>query len=461
MTAQAMLGAGSKTYNNEYWLERQAGFESSVRSYPRKLPLAITKAQGCWITDANGKEYLDCLAGAGTLALGHNHPQIIQAIQQVLQQGLPLHTLDLTTPLKDAFSESLLFFLANNVNDYCLQFCGPSGADAVEAALKLAKTVTRRRHIISFSGGYHGMTHGALAVTGNLAPKQQVSGLMPDVQFMPYPHAYRCPLGLGGEAGSTALAHYFENFIEDVESGVCLPAAVILEAVQGEGGVNVAPVAWLQKIREVTRRHGILLIIDEVQAGFGRTGKRFAFQHAGIEPDIVVMSKAVGGGLPLAVLAIRREFDQWQAGAHTGTFRGNQLAMATGLATLNYLSQPDTLLQVQKQGDALMQQLTALQKQFACLGQVRGVGLMLGIEIVDERLPPDHLGAYPADAALAVAIQQQCFEHGLLLERGGRNGTVIRLLPPLIISNSECEQVISRFKAALQTALLEQRGAAA
>lgn len=458
MTAQAFLGAATKTYNNDYWLERQARFESSVRSYPRKLPLAITKAQGCWVTDANGRDYLDCLAGAGTLALGHNHPQIIEAIQQVLQQGLPLHTLDLTTPLKDEFSESLLFFLANNVNDYCLQFCGPSGADAVEAALKLAKTVTGRRHIISFSGGYHGMTHGALAVTGNLAPKQQVSGLMPDVQFMPYPHSYRCPLGLGGEQGSTALSHYFERFIEDVESGVCLPAAVILEAVQGEGGVNIAPTAWLQKIREVTQRHGILLIIDEVQAGFGRTGKRFAFQHAGIEPDIVVMSKAIGGGLPLALLAIRREFDQWQAGAHTGTFRGNQLAMATGLATLNYLSQPDALIQVQQRGAELMQQFTALQSPFACLGQVRGLGLMLGIEIVDERLPADHLGSYPADAALAVAIQQHCFEHGLLLERGGRGGTVIRFLPPLIISPAECEQVVYRFRLALQAALLELRG---
>lgn len=460
MTAQAFLGAATKTYNNDYWLERQARFESSVRSYPRKLPLAITKAQGCWVTDANGRDYLDCLAGAGTLALGHNHPQITEAIQQVLQQGLPLHTLDLTTPLKDEFSESLLFFLANNVNDYCLQFCGPSGADAVEAALKLAKTVTGRRHIISFSGGYHGMTHGALAVTGNLAPKQQVSGLMPDVQFMPYPHAYRCPLGLGGEQGSTALSHYFERFIEDVESGVCLPAAVILEAVQGEGGVNIAPIAWLQKIRELTQRHGIVLIVDEVQAGFGRTGKRFAFQHAGIEPDIVVMSKAIGGGLPLALLAIRREFDQWQAGAHTGTFRGNQLAMATGLATLNYLNQPEALIQVQQRGAELMQQFTALQSQFGCLGQVRGLGLMLGIEIVDERLPADHLGSYPANAALAVAIQQHCFEQGLLLERGGRGGTVIRFLPPLIISQAECEQVVYRFKTALQAALLQLRGVA-
>lgn len=459
MTAQPYLGVASQ--RNDFYLTRQAQFESNVRSYPRKLPLVISKAQGCWITDADGREYLDCLAGAGTLALGHNHPDVIEAIQSVLAQGLPLHTLDLTTPLKDQFSESLLFFLANNVNDYCLQFCGPSGADAVEAALKLAKTVTKRRHIISFSGGYHGMTHGALAVTGNLSPKDQVSGLMPDVQFMPYPHSYRCPLGIGGEQGAVALTHYFERFINDVESGVCLPAAVILEAVQGEGGVNIAPVAWLQKIREVTRQHGILLIIDEVQAGFGRTGQRFAFQHAGIDPDIVVMSKAIGGGLPLAVLGIRREFDQWQAGGHTGTFRGNQLAMATGLATLNYLSQPDALLHVQHRGDWLKQQLEALQQQFPCIGQVRGLGLMLGIEIIDERLPVDHLGSYPADAALAVTIQQQCFKHGLLLERGGREGTVLRLLPPLIISQAECKQVIERFSAALQAALTELRGVAA
>lgn len=159
--------------------------------------------------------------------------------------------------------------------------------------------------MISFSGGYHGMTHGALSVTGNLSPKAAVNGMMPEVQFMPYPHQYRCPLGIGGEAGVKALTYYFENLINDVESGVRKPAAVILEAVQGEGGVNPAPVEWLQRIRKVTQEHGILLIIDEVQAGFARTGKFFAFEHAGIEPDIIVMSKAVGGGLPLAVLGIK------------------------------------------------------------------------------------------------------------------------------------------------------------
>jgi diaminobutyrate-2-oxoglutarate transaminase len=264
------LGANSLNGNNETYLARQAEFESNVRSYPRKLPLAIAKALGVWITDVENNQYLDCLAGAGTLALGHNHPDILQSIQNVITSGLPLHTLDLTTPLKDKFSAYLLSLLPGQGKEYCLQFTGPSGADAVEAALKLAKKHTGRTGVISFSGGYHGMTHGALAVTGNLSPKEAVNGMMPEVQFMPYPHQYRCPLGIGGEAGVKALTYYFENLINDVESGVRKPAAVILEAVQGEGGVNPAPVEWLQRIRKVTREHGILLIIDEVQAGFCR-----------------------------------------------------------------------------------------------------------------------------------------------------------------------------------------------
>ena len=204
--------------------------------------------------------------------LGHNHPEVLQSIQSVITSGLPLHTLDLTTPLKDEFSSYLLSLLPGQGKEYCLQFTGPSGADAVEAALKLAKKVTGRSSIISFSGGYHGMTHGALSVTGNLSPKEAVSNMMAEVQFMPYPHQYRCPLGIGGDAGVKALTYYFENLINDVESGVRKPAAVILEAVQGEGGVNPAPVEWLQRIRKVTQEHGILLIIDEVQAGFARTG---------------------------------------------------------------------------------------------------------------------------------------------------------------------------------------------
>ena len=444
---------------NEYYLTRQSQMESNVRSYPRKLPLAIAKALGCWITDVEGTEYPDCLAGAGTLALGHNHPAVIQSIQDTIASGLPLHTLDLTTPLKDAFTEALLEQLPGGKAEYCLQFCGPSGADGTEAAIKLAKTYTGRSSVISFSGGYHGMTHGALAMTGNLSAKNAVNGLMPGVQFMPYPHEYRCPLGVGGEAGVDALTYYFENFIEDVESGVTKPAAVILEAIQGEGGVVTAPIKWLKKIREVTEKNNIVLILDEVQSGFARSGKMFAFEHAGIEPDVIVMSKAVGGSLPLAVLGIKRKFDAWQPAGHTGTFRGNQLAMGTGLATIRTIKEQNLAENAQQRGDFLQAELKKLAVEFPCIGNVRGRGLMIGVEMVDERQQTDHLGAYPADSQLAAAIQTACFDNKLLLEKGGRNGTVIRLLCPLIITQAECEEVIVRFKKAIAEALIAVRGA--
>ncbi|NWA08735.1 diaminobutyrate--2-oxoglutarate transaminase [Pseudomonas gingeri] len=457
MFNDGMLHSNPVQKTNTDYLVRQSKFESNVRSYPRKLPLAIAKAHGVWVTDVEGNRYLDCLAGAGTLALGHNHEAIMGALDSFLSSGMPMHTLDLTTPVKDAFSEILLGLLPGQGRDYCLQFCGPSGADAVEAALKLAKTFTGRNNVISFSGAYHGMTHGALALTGNTAPKNAIATLMPGVQFLPYPHEYRCPLGIGGEAGTEALGYYFRQFIEDVESGVSLPAAVIVEAVQGEGGVNSAPASWLRTLREVTHQHGILLILDEVQAGFARTGRMFAFEHAGIEPDIIVMSKAVGGGLPLAVLGIKRQFDAWAPGNHAGTFRGNQMAMATGLATLQVLREQNLAARAEVRGQWLKDQLQSLQQRYPAIGQVRGRGLMLGIEIVDERLPADRLGSFPMAPDLAVAIQQHCFRQGLLLERGGRNGNVIRLLPPLIIDEEHCRLVIQRFEAALAAALLQLR----
>ena len=440
---------------NEYYLTRQSTMESNVRSYPRKLPLAIAKAQGIWVTDVEGNDYLDCLAGAGTLALGHNHPAVKQALYDVLESGLPLHTLDITTPVKDAFTESLLSFFPK---DFVLQFCGPTGADGTEAAIKLAKTYTGRDNVIAFSGGYHGMTHGALAMTGNLSAKEKVGNLMPGVQFMPYPHEYRCPLGLGGEAGVDALTYYFENFIEDVESGVVKPAAVILEAIQGEGGVVPAPKKWLQKIREVTAKHDIVLILDEVQAGFARSGKMFAFEHADIVPDVVVMSKAVGGGLPLCVLAINKKFDAWAPAGHTGTFRGNQLAMAASIQVLDEIRSKNLAENARIRGEFLRDELKKIAQEFPCIGNVRGRGLMTGIEIVDERKPADRIGSYPADIDMANAIQRACFDNKLLLEKGGRGGTVIRLLCPINITREECDAVLERFKKAVAEAVQKVRG---
>ena len=441
---------------NEYYLDRQNKMESNVRSYPRKLPLAIAKAKGSWVTDVEGNEYLDFLAGAGTLALGHNHPQIISAIKEVLDSGLPLHTLDLTTPMKDAFSAELLSFFPKD--EYVLQFTGPSGADANEAAIKLAKTYTGRGNVIAFSGGFHGMTHGALSLTGNLNAKNNVQNLMAGVQFLPYPHEYRCPLGIGGEQGAKALTYYFENFIEDVESGVVKPAAVILEAIQGEGGVVPAPIEFLQKIREVTQKHGILMIVDEVQAGFCRSGKMFAFEHAGILPDIVVMSKAIGGSLPLAVLAIKKQFDAWQPAGHTGTFRGSQLSMAAGFTALKIMREENLAQNAKERGEYLMTALQELSKKYPCIGHVRGKGLMMGIEIVDERQSANQIGSYPEDGELAAAIQKACFNNKLLLERGGRGGNVVRVLCAVNISQKDCEEMVSRFEKSVIQALASVRG---
>lgn len=441
---------------NEYYLDRQNKMESNVRSYPRKLPLAIAKAKGSWVTDVEGNEYLDFLAGAGTLALGHNHPQIISVIKEVLDSGLPLHTLDLTTPMKDAFSAELLSFFPKD--EYVLQFTGPSGADANEAAIKLAKTYTGRGNVIAFSGGFHGMTHGALSLTGNLNAKNNVQNLMAGVQFLPYPHEYRCPLGIGGEQGAKALTYYFENFIEDVESGVVKPAAVILEAIQGEGGVVPAPIEFLQKIREVTQKHGILMIVDEVQAGFCRSGKMFAFEHAGILPDIVVMSKAIGGSLPLAVLAIKKQFDAWQPAGHTGTFRGSQLSMAAGFTALKIMREENLAQNAKERGEYLMAALQELSKKYPCIGHVRGKGLMMGIEIVDERQSANQIGSYPEDGELAAAIQKACFNNKLLLERGGRGGNVVRVLCAVNISQKDCEEMVSRFEKSVIQALASVRG---
>ena len=441
---------------NEY-LQRQAARESNARSYPRRIPLALQEAHGLYVRDTQGQLFMDCLAGAGTLALGHNHPVAIEAMRQTLDSGLPLHTLDLTTPVKDRFVEDLFAALPENFARHArIQFCGPTGADGIEAALKLARIATGRKPIMSFSGGYHGMTLGTLSLMGNLGPKQALGSLMADVQFLPYPYDYRCPFGIGGEAGIDAGLHFIEQFLGDPESGVLPPAAIVVEVVQGEGGVIPAPVRWLQGLRQLTRKHGVALIIDEVQTGIGRTGKLFAFEHAGIEPDILVLSKAIGGGLPLSVVVYREELDTWKPGSHAGTFRGNQMAMAAGAATLRHIISENLPGHADVMGQRLMSSLRQLQSDYPCLGQVRGRGLMVGVEIVSDTPGDSRVPA--ADTALAQAIQRQCLHLGVILELGGRHGAVVRFLPPLIIQAEEIDVLVGVFQVALDKAIAEVKG---
>ncbi|MEH6433768.1 diaminobutyrate--2-oxoglutarate transaminase [Massilia sp. DD77] len=447
---------------NRQLLDSQAARESNARSYPRRLPLAIARAEGIHVTDMDGKTYVDCLAGAGTLALGHNHPVVVDAIKAALDSKLPLHTLDITTPVKEAFVDELFASLPPEFASQArVHFCAPTGADGVEAAVKLAKIATGRSGILSFHGGYHGSTHAAMSLSGSLHQKIDIPGLMPEVQFLPYPYAYRCPFGAGGARCQQLSAHYIRSLLADPESGVRPPAAMIVEVVQGEGGVVAAPNEWLREIRRITEEHGILLIVDEVQTGFGRTGKLFAFEHAGIVPDIVVMSKAIGGSLPLSVLLYRKQFDVWKPGAHIGTFRGNQLAMAAGLASLKHLRSENLAQHAAQRGAQLMERLSALHRAFPAIGDVRGRGLMIGVEIVDGHGRSDTLGQPLADPALASAIQRACFQRGLILELGGRHSSVVRFLPPLIVSAAQVDAIAGMFEDAVREVTASVRGGVA
>jgi diaminobutyrate-2-oxoglutarate transaminase len=400
----------------------------------------------------DGKQYIDCLAGAGTLALGHNHSAVREAIEGILKSYLPLHTLDLTTPVKEAFVDELFASLPSSFAEKAkIQFCGPTGGDAIEAALKLVKTATGNRAILAFQGGYHGSTHGTLSISGTLAPKMNIGSLVPDTHFLPYPYQYRCPFGIGKD-GHQISSTYIENLLDDPESGIVTPAGVIVEVVQGEGGSVPAPLKWLKELRRITKERNIPLIIDEVQTGIGRTGKMFAFEHAGIEPDVLVLSKAIGGSLPLSVVLYDRKLDKWEPGAHIGTFRGNQMAMAAGQATLNFIKKNQLAEHVHQMGVYFMDQLKCIQKDVVSIGDVRGRGLMLGIEMINPSKQPNGLGSYPAYPELARKIQQECFQRGLILEIGGRYSTVIRLLPPLIITKSQIDDVLHRLNEGIKSA---------
>ena len=432
---------------NQYYITRQDSTESNARSYPRKFPFAIAKAKGSWVEDVEGNKYLDFLCGAGTLALGHNDDEVNKAMVELITSDAPLHTLDLTTPVKDEFVETILRHLPSELgNNAKIQFCSPSGTDATDAAIKLCKTATGRSAVISFAGGYHGMGQGPLACMGNLHAKSTVNGLMPDVHSFPYPYDYRDPFGLGGEAGVKAACNFFERTLKDPESGITKPACVILEPIQGEGGVIPAPVEFLQTVRRVTKELDIPLIVDEIQCGMGRSGKLFAFEYADIVPDVLLLSKAIGGSQPMAVVVYKKELDKWTAGAHAGTFRGNQLAMKAGTIVLNRVSQPDFLADVVRKGDEIRAHLRDLQKKVRIIGDVRGKGLMVGTEFIDPKGQKDCIGSLPASGEIAGAVQKMCFENGLIVEKGGRNGAVMRCLCALNINDEDLSKAWKIFE---------------
>ncbi|WP_328918015.1 MULTISPECIES: diaminobutyrate--2-oxoglutarate transaminase family protein [unclassified Streptomyces] len=434
-------------------LRRQALRESAARTYARSLPVVPVRARGMTVEGADGRRYLDCLSGAGTLALGHNHPVVLEAVRGVLDSGAPLQVLDLATPVKDAFTTALFETLPPALAAHGrIQFCGPAGTDAVEAAIKLTRIAMGRTGLLAFSGAYHGMTTGALAATGDTVARAAVGEADARVTRLPYPYDYRCPFGIGGDRGAELSARWTAHLLDDPKGGVQPPAAMLLEAVQGEGGVIPAPDAWMRRMRQITEDRGIPLIVDEVQTGVGRTGTFWAVERSGVVPDIMVLSKAIGGSLPLAVIVYREELDGWHPGAHAGTFRGNQLAMAAGTATLNFVRLNALHERAGVIGTRMLSRLRGLAAHHACIGDVRGRGLMIGVELVDTEAEPDDYGAQPAAPGLAVRVQQEALRRGLIVELGGRHGSVVRLLPPLTITDEQAEAVLDRLAAAVEAA---------
>jgi diaminobutyrate-2-oxoglutarate transaminase len=426
-------------------LRRQSMRESAARTYPRSLPIVPVRARGLTIEGANGRRYLDCRSGAGSLALGHNHPVVLEAIKKVIDSGAPLHALELATPVKDAFTTELFETLPRGFADQArVQFCGAAGTDAVEAALKLVRAATGRSGILAFAGAHHGMTVGALAVSGGA----------PDVRVvrLPYSQDYRSPFGVGGERGADIAARWTENLLDDPKSGVVAPAGMLLEPVQGEGWVIPGADSWVRRIREITADRSIPLIADEAQTGIGRTGAFWAVEHSGIVPDVMMLSKAIGGSFPLAVIVYRSELDVWEPEAHAGTFRGNQLAMAAGTATLEYVRENGLAERAGTLGARIIGQLQGLAADHPFIGDVCGRGLMIGVEIVDPEAPHTAAGPGLADPARAAAVQRECLSRGLIVDLGGRHSSVVRLLPPLTLTDEQAAAVLDRLADALTAA---------
>src|SRR5438105_10026403 len=352
-------------------LERKKRSELGFRAYRRGLPIAIRRGTGSYIEDLDGNVFVDFLAGAGALPLGHSHVELVEVIAR--QLPLLTHGLDFPTQIRDDFISAQLSMLPENMRASTrIEFCGPSGADAVDAALKLCKTATGRSDIIAFQGAFHGCSHAAMTATSQVAQKEHVAGRVPDVHFFPYPYPLRCSLGAGPASGQRCL-EYLERSLRDPLGGIPPPAAVIVEIVQGEGGVIPAPTDFVEGLRRVTRELEIPLIVDEVQTGGGRTGTWFAFEQHGIEPDVIVASKAIGGmGMPVAIVLHDESLDAFAPGAHTGTFRGNQLAFAAGAAAARIIRRDGILDHVREIGAYALGVLEELARRYDIVGEARG-----------------------------------------------------------------------------------------
>ncbi len=413
--------------------------ESNVRSYARSMPRKFIKAQGAWMQDSNGGQYLDFLSGCASLNYGHNHPIMKEALLEYIEKDGITQGLDLHTEAKSEFLKAFeTIILKPRKLDYRVMFTGPTGTNAVEAAIKLARKVTKRELIVSFTNGYHGMTLGALACTGNAGKRNGAGVPLNYVVHEPFD-------GYFGDGIDTA--DMLDQRLSDPSSGLDKPAAILLETVQGEGGLNAASSDWLGKVSEIAKKHGALLIVDDIQAGCGRTGGFFSFEEMGFTPDIVTMSKSLSGmGLPFAITLFRPNLDIWSPGEHNGTFRGNNHAFVTATTVLKHFwtdSQFQT--EVFARGESLRKRLEQIAHKHGL--STKGKGMMRGIDV--------------GSGGMASKVTSNAFDKGLIIETSGAFDEVVKVLAPLTISEAELTKGLDILEKCIRDAFSEEVDAAA
>jgi len=407
--------------------------ESRVRFYSHSFPTVFNKAKGDFLYDTQGKKYIDFFCGAGAVNYGHNNKLMKKAIIDYLQADGIVHSLDMATYAKQRFLERFeSVILEPRGLDYKIQFTGPTGTNANEAALKLVRMVKKRANILAFTNSFHGLTSGSLSITSNTFYRNEAFINRLNVSFVPFD-------GYLGKDINTI--EYIRQLVEDPGSGVDLPAAVFVETVQSDGGVNVASVKWLQDLERLCRDFDILLVVDDIQVGNGRTGTFFSFEQAGIQPDIVTISKSISGfALPMSILLLKPELDQWKPGEHTGTFRGNNLAFVAATEAMTYWQNPLFSNTIKEKGQLManmLHDIQALYKELNC--QVRGIGMIYGLDI--------------ANPEISKAIAQEAFHRGVVIELCGAREQVLKFLPTLLIEEAVLKEGIDIIDQSIKSAL--------
>ena len=407
--------------------------ESEVRGYVRSFPTVFETARGHTLIDEDGNRYIDFFAGAGVLNYGHNHPRLKKKLLEYVEGDGVIHTLDMASAAKRRFLERFdEVILRPRGLDYKIQFPGPTGTNAVEAALKLARKVTGRENVVAFTDAFHGMTLGSLATTGNAFKRAGAGVPLGNTTAMPFD-------GYLGDGVDTI--NVLAKYLEDTSSGLDKPAAVIVETVQAEGGVNVAHFDWLKRLSALLAEHEVLLIVDDIQVGCGRTGPFFSFEPAGIVPDVVCLSKSLSGyGLPFAIDLIKPHLDVWDPGEHNGTFRGHNPAFVTAVEALSFWEDDTLRNAVDAKAALALERLERIAANHPDAGlSVRGRGLIQGLVFPD----PD----------LTARVSERCFEHGLIVETAGRDGEVLKLLPPLTITEEALTEGLDIIESAVAAVL--------